>query len=29
VEFWSETFLTRYSALPDFVEPPIGPVAPP
>jgi anaerobic selenocysteine-containing dehydrogenase len=30
VEFWSETFLDRgYSALPDFVEPPIGPVARP
>jgi anaerobic selenocysteine-containing dehydrogenase len=30
VEFWSETFLDRgYSALPDFVEPPIGPVASP
>jgi anaerobic selenocysteine-containing dehydrogenase len=28
VEFWSETFLDHgYSALPDFVEPPIGPVA--
>jgi anaerobic selenocysteine-containing dehydrogenase len=28
IEFWSETFLDRgYSALPDFVEPPIGPVA--
>ncbi len=30
IEFWSETFLDRgYSALPDFVEPPIGPVARP
>jgi anaerobic selenocysteine-containing dehydrogenase len=28
VEFWSETFLDHgYPALPDFVEPPIGPVA--
>ena len=28
VEFWSETFLDHgYAALPDFVEPPIGPVA--
>jgi anaerobic selenocysteine-containing dehydrogenase len=27
IEFWSETFLDRgYSAMPDFVEPPIGPV---
>jgi len=30
VEFWSETFLDHgYPALPDFVEPPIGPVARP
>ncbi|QOZ37756.1 molybdopterin-dependent oxidoreductase [Bradyrhizobium sp. CCBAU 53421] len=30
IEFWSETFLDRgYSAMPDFVEPPIGPVARP
>jgi len=30
VEFWSETFLDHgYSAMPDFVEPPIGPVARP
>src|SRR6266700_583165 len=30
VEFWSETFLDHgYSAMPDFVEPPIGPVAHP
>jgi anaerobic selenocysteine-containing dehydrogenase len=30
MEFWSETFLDHgYSALPDFVEPPIGPVARP
>jgi anaerobic selenocysteine-containing dehydrogenase len=30
IEFWSETFLDRgYPALPDFVEPPIGPVARP
>jgi anaerobic selenocysteine-containing dehydrogenase len=30
VEFWSETFLDHgYRALPDFVEPPIGPVARP
>jgi anaerobic selenocysteine-containing dehydrogenase len=28
IEFWSETFQDRgYPALPDFVEPPIGPVA--
>jgi anaerobic selenocysteine-containing dehydrogenase len=28
VEFWSETFLDHgYPALPDFVEPPVGPVA--
>jgi anaerobic selenocysteine-containing dehydrogenase len=30
IEFWSETFLDHgYSAMPDFVEPPIGPVARP
>ena len=30
IEFWSETFLDHgYPALPDFVEPPIGPVARP
>jgi anaerobic selenocysteine-containing dehydrogenase len=30
VEFWSETFLDHgYPAMPDFVEPPIGPVARP
>jgi len=30
VEFWSETFLDHgYSAMPDFVEPPIGPIARP
>ncbi|MCC7274601.1 MAG: molybdopterin-dependent oxidoreductase [Alphaproteobacteria bacterium] len=30
VEFWSETFLDHgYSAMPDFAEPPIGPVARP
>lgn len=30
VEFWSETFLDHgYPALPDFVEPPIGPLARP
>ena len=30
IEFWSQTFLDRgYSAMPDFVEPPIGPVARP
>jgi anaerobic selenocysteine-containing dehydrogenase len=30
MEFWSETFLDHgYPALPDFVEPPIGPVARP
>jgi len=30
MEFWSETFLDHgYAALPDFVEPPIGPVARP
>jgi anaerobic selenocysteine-containing dehydrogenase len=30
IEFWSETFLNNgYPALPDFVEPPIGPVARP
>ncbi|MBR0939066.1 molybdopterin-dependent oxidoreductase [Bradyrhizobium jicamae] len=30
IEFWSETFLDHgYSAMPDFVEPPIGPVASP
>ena len=30
VEFWSETFLDHgYSAMPDFVEPPMGPVARP
>jgi anaerobic selenocysteine-containing dehydrogenase len=30
VEFWSETFLDHgYSALPDFIEPPIGPLARP
>jgi anaerobic selenocysteine-containing dehydrogenase len=30
IEFWSETFLDYgYPALPDFVEPPIGPVARP
>jgi anaerobic selenocysteine-containing dehydrogenase len=30
VEFWSETFFDHgYSAMPDFVEPPIGPVARP
>ena len=30
VELWSETFLEHgYSALPDFVEPPIGPLARP
>ena len=30
IEFWSETFLDHgYSALPDFVEPPIGPVGRP
>jgi anaerobic selenocysteine-containing dehydrogenase len=30
VEFWSETFLDHgYPALPDFVEPPIGPTARP
>ena len=28
IEFWSETFLDQgYPALPDFVEPPIGPIA--
>ena len=28
IEFWSETFLNHgYPALPDFVEPPIGPIA--
>jgi len=30
IEFWSETFLDHgYSAMPDFVEPPISPVARP
>jgi len=30
IEFWSETFLDRgYSAMPGFVEPPVGPVARP
>ena len=30
IEFWSETFLDHgYPALPDFVEPPIGPVSRP
>jgi anaerobic selenocysteine-containing dehydrogenase len=30
IEFWSETFLDHgYSAMPDFAEPPIGPVARP
>ena len=30
IEFWSETFLDHgYSAMPDFVEPPIGPVTRP
>ena len=30
IEFWSETFLDHgYPALPDFVEPPIGPVCAP
>jgi anaerobic selenocysteine-containing dehydrogenase len=30
IEFWSETFLDHgYSAMPDFVEPPVGPVARP
>jgi anaerobic selenocysteine-containing dehydrogenase len=30
IEFWSETFLDQgYSAMPDFVEPPIGPIARP
>jgi anaerobic selenocysteine-containing dehydrogenase len=30
IEFWSQTFLDHgYPALPDFVEPPIGPVARP
>ena len=30
IEFWSETFLDHgYPALPDFIEPPIGPVARP
>jgi anaerobic selenocysteine-containing dehydrogenase len=30
VEFWSETFLDHgYSAMPDFVEPPVSPVARP
>ena len=30
IEFWSETFLDHgYPAMPDFVEPPIGPVARP
>ena len=30
IEFWSETFLDHgYSALPDFVEPPIGPLGRP
>jgi anaerobic selenocysteine-containing dehydrogenase len=30
IEFWSETFLDHgYAALPDFVEPPIGPVSRP
>ena len=30
VEFWSETFLDHgYPALPDFIEPPIGPVSRP
>ncbi|MGY3507013.1 molybdopterin-containing oxidoreductase family protein [Bradyrhizobium sp. USDA 4471] len=30
IEFWSETFLDHgYSAMPDFFEPPVGPVARP